>query len=214
LVLNRQQPSNWVPNASLLGSGSVVAADPAPDEAEKLARKAQAGCQTSFESLVALFENRIYHFLLQMTRNPHDAEDLTQITFLKAFKNIRGFKSPHAFAPWLFTIAKRSALNHFRGARETEELTDDARIDSQTPFRDLEKKEESHGLWALAANLPQPQAEALWLRYGEDFSIAEIATVMGTNQLRVRVLLHRARARLSTLLDRSRDGASKPERMI
>jgi RNA polymerase sigma-70 factor (ECF subfamily) len=170
------------------------------NDAESLALRAKEGCNESFEALVHLFETRIYSFLLQFTRNPSDAQDLTQITFLKAFRNIKNFQTPHAFAPWLFTIAKRSALNHFRSQRPTEEIAEDHRVQFNTPAHALEDKEEGHTLWKIAERLPPPQREAIWLRYAEGFSIEETATIMRTNQLRVRVLLHRGRGRLATLL--------------
>ena len=81
---------------------------------DSLVEQARSGCAASFEGLVAHFEKRIFHYLYQMTRNAHDAEDLTQVTFLKAYQNLQRFQKDGAFHAWLFTIAKRTALNHIR----------------------------------------------------------------------------------------------------
>jgi RNA polymerase sigma-70 factor, ECF subfamily len=177
---------------------------PEPD-IEDLAARSGAGCAESFEALVSHFEKRIFHYLFHMTRNQHDAEDLTQVTFLKAYQNIHRYQSKHAFSTWLFTIAKRTALNHFRDSRPVEELGPELPSEAEDHSIILEKEDANDGLWKLARSLKPDQHEALWLRYGEGFSISEVARVMRTNSLRVRVLLHRARAALAKAVTRSRD---------
>ncbi len=170
---------------------------------EELARQSQAGCRDSFAALVEQFKDRIFSFLLQLVGNAHDAEDLTQETFLKAYQNIHRFNPTYAFSTWLFTIAKRTAYSHFRSARPTQELEDDTEIEWQDPAASLAQKDDSQSLWKLAKRLKPSQYEALWLIYGEGLSIAEAATVMRTNQLRVRVLMYRGRTQLGKWLRNS-----------
>ncbi len=174
--------------------------------AEQLARQAQAGCAESFERLVTMHEARIFNYLCQMTGNVHDAQDLTQVTFVKAYRSLSRFDTRLSFTTWLFTIAKRTALNHFRDARPTEEWTADQQVDVETPAVRVEASDEQESVWTLARRLPREQFEALWLRYGEGFSAAEIARATNTNQVRVR--LHRARAKLAKLL-RPRQSSQK-----
>jgi RNA polymerase sigma-70 factor, ECF subfamily len=182
----------------------VTSVEQAQPVIEGLAERARAGCRASFEALVVHFEKRIFHYLFQMTRNQHDAEDLTQVTFLKAYQNINSYESKGAFNAWLFTIAKRTALNHFRASRPVEELRPDLESSTENPSALLEKKDAGSVLWKLARSLKPDQYEALWLRYGEGFSIAEAARIMKTNSIRVRVLLHRARAALAKKLTHDR----------
>jgi RNA polymerase sigma factor (sigma-70 family) len=66
----------------------------------------------------------------------------------------------------------------------------------------MERKDENASLWKLARTLKPKQYEALWLRYGEGFSVTEVAQVMKTNQIHVKVLLHRARTALAGVLRR------------
>ena len=172
---------------------------------EQLAERCQAGCRTSFERLVEQFESRIFNFLLRLTGNRHDAEDLTQDTFVKAYRNIHRYQPAYAFAAWLFTIAKRTAFSHFRAAKPMEEIRDDVQTDSQDPSTVLEQQDDGRSLWELAKKLKPKQHEALWLRYGEGFSIAEAAQIMKTNQIHVKVLLHRARTSLANRLQRDRN---------
>jgi RNA polymerase sigma-70 factor (ECF subfamily) len=172
---------------------------------EQLALKCQAGCRDSFEQLVELFEERIFNYLCQRLENRHDAEDVTQETFVKAYRGIQRYDSTYAFSTWLFTIAKRTLANHFRSAHLTLPETGEGEVDLDDPAILLEQKDESLALWHTAKSLKPDQYEALWLRYGEGFSIAETSRIMKTNQVRVRVLLHRARHHLATILPRGQN---------
>ncbi|MBI2950097.1 MAG: RNA polymerase sigma factor [Verrucomicrobia bacterium] len=190
-----------IPAADDCGVTLADQKDPSP---EQLAEQCQAGCRSAFEKLVGQFEGRIFNFLLRLTGNRHDAEDLTQDTFVKAYRNIHRYQPAYAFAAWLFTIAKRTAFSHFRASRPAEEIRSDLQADFQDPRTVLEQQDESRSLWDLARRLKPKQHEALWLRYGEGFSIAEVAQIMKTNQIHVKVLLHRARTSLAAFLRRDR----------
>ena len=197
------RPRNWGLAQSRDENAQPVTCVAGPDlRIEQLAARSRAGCRESFELLVEHFERRLFHFLYQMTRNRHDAEDLTQVTFLKAYQNISTYESQHAFSAWLFTIAKRTALNHCRGKRLVAELPEDLEAETENPSVVLEKKDEHFAIWQSAKSLKPDQSEALWLRYGEGFSITETARIMNTNSIRVRVLLHRARTALAKKMTR------------
>ncbi len=185
----------------------TVDSKPIEVSAEELARRCQDGCLDSFEQLVAQFEQRIVNFLNKMVSSRHDAEDLAQDTFVKAYKNIHRFDPKYKFTTWLFTIAKRTAMNHYRAAKSTVELTPEKEFDERDPSVELEEKDQAEGLWEKAKRLLKPnQYDALWLRYGEGFSIGETAKVMHTNELRVRVLLHRARNKMAKHLEGQQAG--------
>lgn len=177
------------------------AAETIPDAVPGLVRQARRGDREAFGELVRLFEGRIFNYVCQFTVNAHDAEDLTQDTFVKAWRGIARFESTGSFTSWLYTIAKRTALNHLRSRKHESGTEAPEEIDATTPAHVCESGEERDSVWTLARKLKPAQYEALWLRYGEDFSIEETARVMRTNQIRVRVLLHRGRAQLARLLE-------------
>lgn len=172
-----------------------------PDALAELVVRARRGDREAFGELVTQFEGRIFHYLRQFTAGAHDAEDLTQDTFVKAWRGIARFESTGSFSSWLYTIAKRTALNHLRSRKHESGAEAPEEIDATTPAQVCEAGEEQDSVWTLARKLKPAQYEALWLRYGEDFSIEETARVMRTNQIRVRVLLHRGRAQLARLLE-------------
>jgi|ERR1051326_3298178 RNA polymerase sigma-70 factor (ECF subfamily) len=180
---------------------TVVEAQEQELSVERLVAECKGGSNQAFDSLVERYEKRIFNFLWQMTGNSHDAEDLAQETFLKVYRNLHRFNSEHGFTAWLFTIAKRTALNHFRGAKRFEELSPEKEVDLNDPSLELEQKDEKLSLWKIAASAVKPgEYEALWLTYGEGFSIAETARILKSSQIRVRVLLHRGRKHLGKRL--------------
>ncbi len=183
-------------------TGPSVRRQSEPVEIAGLVAGCQAGEAGAFGELIGHFEKRVFHFVLRMTRQAQDAEDITQDTFVKVWKNIHRFRSGNAFSAWLFTIARRTALNHLRAAKPTQELGDYDQPVNHNPARAAQDREHSESVWTLARNLKPDQYEALWLRYGEGFVIGEVAKVMGTNKIRVRVLLHRGRKRMAEILKR------------
>ncbi len=178
---------------------------------ERLAVRSKGGCFDSFEQLVARYESQIFNFLRQFTGNHHDAEDLTQVTFVKAYRNLHRYDSSFSFATWLFTIARRTAASHFRSAHRFEELPAGEESIQESPATALESKDERNSVWTLVRTLKPKQAEALWLRYAEGFSIAETARIMRTNQIHIKVLLHRGRSNLLKILTRRGVGSEKSE---
>jgi RNA polymerase sigma-70 factor (ECF subfamily) len=173
--------------------------DPAeapPVEAE-LVHETLAGDGQAFGELVRLHSRRVFNFLNQMTRQPQDAEDLAQQTFIKAYKNLHRFDTSRPLAGWLLTIARRTALNHFRGAKQWDELPDEVPADDPTPATLAEEHEEVDDIWTQAKRqLSEKEYRVMWLRYGENLSIKETARVAGLTQTHVKILVFRARRRL------------------
>jgi RNA polymerase sigma-70 factor (ECF subfamily) len=174
----------------------------APVSTEQLARQSQAGCRDAFATLVERYQDRLFSFLLQLTGNRHDAEDLTQEAFLKAFLNIHRFNPACSFTTWLFTIAKRAAASHFRSQPRVENIAAHAEVMARAadPAETAGQEDEAAWVWALARRLKPKYFQVLWCRYAEGLSVAETAQIMGLTQLHVKVLLHRARSQLAQRL--------------
>ena len=81
---------------------------------EELAELCKTGDDTAFEELMRRYLKPIYAFTRQYTRLPEEAEDIAQDTFFKAWKYIKQFKSEKKFKPWLYTIARNTALDHIK----------------------------------------------------------------------------------------------------
>jgi RNA polymerase sigma-70 factor, ECF subfamily len=161
---------------------------------EELARQSQGGSLTAFEELVCRYEDRIYGFVMNSCGNGADASEVTQDTFVRAFQAIGQFDCGRSFAAWLFTIARRKCIDHHRSAPSPAEELVPELPDADDPSELLARREERQSLWDLARRrLPQPQFQALWLKYAEEMPVADIAQVLRKTQTHVKVLLFRAR---------------------
>lgn len=168
--------------------------------AEQLALRAQQGCRKSFGELVERFSTRLVRFLQRETVNAQNAEDLSQETFVRAWQNIGRYKPRWQFSTWLYTIGYRLACNH-RADLPIESAVVSRPGAAQPPDVLAENRETGRRLWSTAAQLPQNQYEALWLKYAENMSIKEIAKVMGKSRVNVKVILYRARTGLAKRLE-------------
>jgi RNA polymerase sigma-70 factor, ECF subfamily len=177
---------------------------------QELARQTQAGSLAAFEELVYRYEGRIYRFVVNLCGNGTDAREVTQDTFVRAFQAIEQFDPQRNFPPWLFTIARRKCLDLYRAARPPADEPVPELVDEDDPAELLACQEERQGLWDLARrNLPKPQFQALWLKYAEEMSVAEIAQVLRKTQTHIKVLLFRARQALGRKLG-SAQGSGLP----
>ncbi len=173
-----------------------------PRADEELAAQAQAGSLAAFEELVYRYETRLYRFLRARTGNEADARDLTQTTFVAAYRALDRFDRRRSFATWLFTITRRQLIDHWRAARATTFEPAAPQTDARDPAVILAESENHRAIWQLARRALTPdQFTALWLRYEEDQPIQEIARAMRKTGIHVKVLLHRARQKLLSHLD-------------
>jgi RNA polymerase sigma-70 factor, ECF subfamily len=190
-----------------------VAADFQRWSDEELARQSQDGLLSAFEELVFRYEGRIYGFIANSCRNTVDAREVTQDTFVRAFQAIDQFDGRRGFAPWLFTIARRKCIDHYRAAPPVADEPMPELADYSDPAELLARQEERQGLWGLARRrLPESQFQTLWLRYAEDMSVAGIAQVLRKTQTHVKVLLFRARRVLARELKAGRVSGVASER--
>lgn len=185
---------------------------PTPSD-EELARATQAGSFDAFESLVRRYEGRLYGFLANACGTEAAAREVTQDTFVRAFQAIAQFDPRRPFGPWLFAIARRKAIDRHRAtppAPDGEPLPEPR--DHDDPAELLARREDGQALWRCARGvLPEAQFQALWLRYAEDMTVADIAQVLRKTQTHIKVLLFRARRMLGEELERRRAEERLPE---
>ncbi len=167
----------------------------ATETLEQLAEQTKAGCLLSFEKIVEQMKDRVFTFLVQLVGNAHEAEDLAQDTFIKAYKGIHGFDGRARFSTWLYAIAKNTAFTHMRKRRPHDSLEELSEV-LAAPESAIDP-DAKDSIWTLARKLKPNLFETLWLFYGDGFSLKEIAAITGTNSVTVRVNLHRARLALA-----------------
>lgn len=168
-----------------------------------LALRAQRGERDAFAELVRRFEAPLHRFLWVRMGSAQDAEELCQETFLRAWTRIETYQPRWQFSTWLFTVARRLAASHRRSAAPIASNPDLEHTAGSVmdPGESAGQREEGVRVWQLAAQVLTPdQRSALWLRYGEELSIDEIAHTLGRRPVAVRVMLFRARERLAQRL--------------
>ena len=174
---------------------------------EELASLAQSGQLPAFDELVHRHWGGIQRFLLGYL--PHgSSDDVAQETFLRAYRKIEQYDKNRPFLPWLFTIARRLALNEIRLRTRKAEIS----LPDHSPEVSAETEPISFGpLWQLAKDRLSADAYAvLRLHYAEDLSIEEVAQVLGKGKIATKVMLHRARKKLSTFSDQLKDNYENP----
>ncbi len=172
-----------------------------------LVGRSRSGDNKAFEALVRRYQKLVYNVIYQMTRNHESASDLTQDTFLKAYRALPGFDTSKSFKPWLLKIATNSSLNLIRdqkGQQSLDQLLEDNPQIEPASTEDLEQEVEwrisHHMLFEALGKLPLLQRRVFVLRYQQDLPYEEIAEVCETSVSSVKSLLFRARENLRKIV--------------
>ncbi len=203
-----------------MAAGARGGPPPPPDQEERdlsdtdLVALVQGGDATAFRGLVERFQGRIYAHVYGMIRNREDARDLTQETFVKAYRNIAGFRREASFNTWLYRIASNVTIDHIRkhSRLKTSEFDEGvAHGDAgdeiwepdhlrRSPSRDLERQQLYKRIMDAMQQLNPQQRQVVLLREIEGFSYREIAETMGIPEGTVMSRLFYARKRLQRIL--------------
>lgn len=175
---------------------------PDPPGDEELAARAGRDF-AAFAELYQRYLEPVYRYVRAQTRDRATAEDLTAQVFFKALSSADTFKGDGSYRSWVFAIT-RNTVATWRAERKKklvpiEDL--DERVDPAPSAQSLAiASEDRELLWTAVARLPKAQREVVRLRYRRELTIDEIARITRRSSGAVRVLLHRARARLAHLL--------------
>ncbi|HEU4701326.1 MAG TPA: sigma-70 family RNA polymerase sigma factor [Conexibacter sp.] len=165
------------------------------DEAHALSKP---DLDRSFSELYRTHLRDVYSYAYYRVGNHHDAEDLTEQTFLQAYRHYeRALRESDGrpLRPWLIRIAHNLAANYYRDrARRPESAIEDAAVISapHTTETLVEGREELEQILAGVQQLPDDRREALIMRFALGMDNREIARAMGRTDGATKVLLHRA----------------------
>ena len=149
----------------------------------------------AFERLYRRYVKDVYHYALALLRNPADAEDVTQTTFLNAYRAFKRGERPRKPENWLIKIAHNAARTRYaRSTRRVKEVPLADHVDALV-VPEEEKPDVAEVLDALG-QLPLNQRGALVMRELEGRSYAEIADTLGVSVPAVETLIFRARRSL------------------
>ena len=177
---------------------------------DEIVSDAQAGLPGAFTKLHAIYSRRLYKRVLAITKNPHDAEDALQETFLRVHSAIHHFEGRSSIYSWLTRIAINSALLILRRRRTRSEILFDPQADagSESCFFEVRDSapnpEQVYDLLQRRDNvrdaissLKDPLRTPLQMQITQELPIKEIGRALNISELAVKTRLHRARRQVS-----------------
>jgi len=175
---------------------------------QELIRRAQRGDTDAFADLLVLHERFVYNLAARTIGNPTEAEDVAQEAFVRAWQALPSFRGQSALRTWLYRIVVNLCLNRFpRLRRELSELTADdfsALPEAARPEFDpaihSELRERRALLHREIERLPESQRLLITLRYQDEMSYEDIASLVGLPLGTVKTGLFRAKERLRQTL--------------
>ncbi|MGG1572624.1 RNA polymerase sigma factor SigW [Fictibacillus sp. NRS-1165] len=173
-----------------------------------LVSQVKSGDQEAFEGLVEIYKDKIYRLCYRMVGDSHEAEDLAQEAFVRAYINIDKYSGSYKFSTWLYRIATNLCIDKLRKKKPDYSMdaeipgTEGATLYSQVagadplPEEEVEEKEKRDHLQQEIMKLPEKYRTAILLKYVEDLSLEEISSVMDLPVPTVKTRIHRGREAL------------------
>jgi len=178
------------------------------DDDSRLARKAQRGDRQAFEVILSRYQRPIFSFVHHFFQDPSLCEDLTQETFLRAYRFIRSFRTGEKLSTWLFSIAKNLCIDELRRVQKRRTVPLDA-VDpedlvaeggaGENPLGAAIKVQEGEILRRSIARLPEKYRACIILFYFNSLSYEEVASVMKISLSNTKIILFRGKKMLSEI---------------
>ena len=170
-----------------------------------LIERTQAGDPEAFSPLVEKYHSRLYTHITRRVTDAEVAKDLTQETWLKAFRAIHTFRRTSAFSSWLYRIAENVCTDHFRRQKHNTEplqLIDENRITETVPCpsQDVERAELRKHLQKALRTLTPIRRCVFLLYYHHELPIKAIAAEIGRSEGTIKSHLRNARLQLQESL--------------
>ena len=184
-------------------------------DAQHLCERACQGDLAAASELVARFYERIFAYFRRLCGNDHDAADLTQKTFSKAWHSLASYRQQSAFSTWLHGIAHHVYVDWRRKRSAGELQTDDwwnaCPAEAPTPFDDAADREAAHQLYRWVDQLDEEKKQVVHLHYYQNLSLSETAAALGIATSTVK---YRLREALEFLRSKAAEPRFVPERRI
>ncbi len=185
------QNSRIIPNVKRAKVSSLPLSE---NEILALVKKGDA---QAYQQIVKKYMQTAYYIALGFVHNHQDALDLSQESFIKAFRKIKSFDAERPFFPWFYRILKNLCIDHFKRIRRRMEIPLE---ESYFLIQDREDKEMKEAMWQGIKKLPFEQKEIIILRYFREYSYEEIAEITGKPIGTVMSSLHYAKKRLKDIV--------------
>jgi len=171
----------------------------------ELVKRVQAGDKSAFDVLVLKYQQKVINLVMRYVHDPHIAMDISQESFIKAYRGLKNFRGDSAFYTWLYRISINTAKNHLVSrsrrmpdddidAQEAEQYEGGGKLrDMSTPENEMMTQEIHSTITTAIEALPDDLRIAITLRELEGLSYEEISDVMECPIGTVRSRIFRAR---------------------
>lgn len=170
---------------------------------QELLGRALKGDAEAFGNLYERYLNEIQRFVFYRVADRFEAEDLTEVIFLKAWEALPRFESAAVnLRAWLYRIAHNTVIDHYRTRKVTTELTAEPLLDTHPlPEEAAQDFDDQRQLARLIQSIDPTLQQVITCRFVNGLSHAETAEIMGIKEGHVRVLQLRALHRLRKLME-------------
>jgi RNA polymerase sigma-70 factor (ECF subfamily) len=165
------------------------------------------GDTNAFAYLIDAYKNMVFSLAYKMTKNREDAEEISQDTFIKAYKNLEKFKGDSKFSTWLYRIAYHACLDSIKKNKkhqntfEINEITFNQIKSVENILEGIERKERAKIMNDCLLKLPEEERAVIWMFYYDELSLKEIIEVTKLSEANIKVKLHRARKKLLAIVE-------------
>jgi len=176
-------------------------------ELKNYLQRAQSGDQEAFAAIYDHLSEKIYRFVYFRVGHKEVAEDILSDTFVKGWQKINQVNSSTALSAWLYQIARNNVIDYYRLKKETIALEDVEEFleDEVNPVDTVNLNLQQKKILQVMQDLPKEQRDVIKYKFFEDLTNEEIAYVLGKSEGAVRVIQHRAVAKLKELLNKKPD---------
>ena len=164
------------------------------------------GDTNAFAILVDRYKDLVFTLALRLLKNREEAEEVSQDTFIKAYKSLSKFKGDSKFSTWIYKIAYYTSLDRIKKNKkhwndvEIDEFTEHQVKTIDNALDNLETQERNQSIKDCIALLPSDDSFLLTLYYFDELSFEEISKVVGITANNVKVKIFRSRKKLATIL--------------
>ena len=170
-------------------------------EENKIIDRILSGEEQVYAQLVDEHKSYAYTIAYKVTQNKMDAEEVAQESFIKAFQYLKGFKRGARFSTWLYRIVFNTAISYKRKNKQVFESIEKTHDQGEETEALLEKDDKKIFIGKALSKLNEADRLSIQLFYLKEFSLEEVADMMGQKMNTTKVRIHRARHRLADELN-------------
>ena len=168
--------------------------------------KVKEGDANSFAILVDNYKDLVFSLALKIMKNREEAEEVSQDTFIKAYRSLHNFKGESKFSTWLYKITYNNCMDRVKkisrsyNTHTIDEVVENRIESSESVLDSIERNERAQLMKECLSELPEDERTILWMFYYQELSLKEIIDVTSYSEANLKVKLHRARKKLLSIV--------------